>query len=479
MNTKFADKVLRMIFIFVFVMGTVWMPNTSAGAQEPNPFFIVRFNENLVESFNWTKGVPITLTIDDPSTSEPADYTQTITFPLEYSNKFRFDLGNFIIQPDFIITMTDGTITRTHTVINLKVDGVDTETDTVFGKAEPSTFVHVFACDESGCGNVGALRHVFSDETGNWVANFASPGFGDDEQSLFDIKVGKRGEAFQFEYGDVNSTSWSWSVSNPSITAYTAENIVKGEDLTQGAQVTLTIDDPTNGIGTDVALEGIADQTGGRCTGWCVEFKMPDGFQLAGGQVITLDDGTTNISYTVSNLKLVHIDIQNDTISGTADPFSTVDLVMWFRDSQRRVTANTNGNWIADFSVPGTDPFDRGTCDFSADPLCAGMASQYDGNNRVRIDWNLPPAPNPFIIVQPNEDRVFALGWSMGTVLQVEIDDPTTLQIPDYSDSLLVTGSGNWENGLNLNGIFDIQPDHVVTVSDGTTIRQHTVTISQ
>jgi hypothetical protein len=39
MNTKFADKVLRMIFIFVFVMGTVWMPNTSAGAQEPNPFF--------------------------------------------------------------------------------------------------------------------------------------------------------------------------------------------------------------------------------------------------------------------------------------------------------------------------------------------------------------------------------------------------------------------------------------------------------
>ena len=33
MHTKFADKVFRMIFIFVFVMGTVWMPTTSAGAN--------------------------------------------------------------------------------------------------------------------------------------------------------------------------------------------------------------------------------------------------------------------------------------------------------------------------------------------------------------------------------------------------------------------------------------------------------------
>ena len=37
MNAKFTDKIFRMIFIFVFVMGTVWVPNASAIAQSPLP----------------------------------------------------------------------------------------------------------------------------------------------------------------------------------------------------------------------------------------------------------------------------------------------------------------------------------------------------------------------------------------------------------------------------------------------------------
>ena len=46
MNTKIADKIFRMIFIFVFVVGTVWMPGTSAGA---NPQAITEFESILVD----------------------------------------------------------------------------------------------------------------------------------------------------------------------------------------------------------------------------------------------------------------------------------------------------------------------------------------------------------------------------------------------------------------------------------------------
>jgi hypothetical protein len=83
---------------------------------------------------------------------------------------------------------------------------------------------------------------------------------------------------------------------------------------------------------------------------------------------------------------------------------------------------------------------------------------------------------NPFIIVRPEDNKVFGFNWSLGTTLNVVIDDPNTIQNPDYTDSFPVVGTGSFENVLELNGIFDIQPDHVVTVSGENITRQHTVT---
>ena len=48
---------------------------------------------------------------------------------------------------DQMVTVSDGTTTKTHTVLDLFVDGVDVTADTVFGRANPSTSVDVWLHD--------------------------------------------------------------------------------------------------------------------------------------------------------------------------------------------------------------------------------------------------------------------------------------------------------------------------------------------
>ena len=59
MNKKFADTVLRMMLIFVFVMGTVWVPTTSAGASPP-----LAMGDGLYAEYRDLGGSTVILTVD-------------------------------------------------------------------------------------------------------------------------------------------------------------------------------------------------------------------------------------------------------------------------------------------------------------------------------------------------------------------------------------------------------------------------------
>jgi hypothetical protein len=51
--------------------------NTSLSWRVPNPTFGVRANTDQVEGWEWTLGSTITVTVDDPGTTEDPDVTQT------------------------------------------------------------------------------------------------------------------------------------------------------------------------------------------------------------------------------------------------------------------------------------------------------------------------------------------------------------------------------------------------------------------
>ena len=119
-----------------------------------------------------------------------------------------FDLGSFELQPGHLVTMTDGTTTKTHTVRSLAVTAVDAVADTVAGTAEPGATVEVghIHCDETGC---YGFRRVTADENGNWIADFAHVGEDNDEQDLFDIVPGTASEVRQPDL-DWDNTTVQW-----------------------------------------------------------------------------------------------------------------------------------------------------------------------------------------------------------------------------------------------------------------------------
>ncbi len=417
---------------------------TMQGWRIHNPSFGAHFrlDGNQVHAYDWPVGESLTLTIDDPALPEERDYLEVQTVSdnsMLYGTTWTvFTLDGFELKPGQIITMTDGTTTKTHEVRTVKVTSVDPGTDTVSGTAEPNSPVGLNAHYQPGGDWVG--RSFYADQNGNWSVNLSIPGPNPGEERTYDIQPGSWGTAHQND-NDNDTTFYEWRVPEPVsafITAYPAENVVNGEDFQQGEVVTLTIDNPSNGVGIDLTLQGVVDQTGGRCTGWCVEFNLPEWFQLASGQLITMSGSNSGtVSYTVSGLTVENVDILMDTVSGKAAPLSIVDVVLWFIDAQRRVTADTEGNWSANFSSPGADPFDTGVCDFGVDSNCAGMALQADGDTlqphgggRTRVDWN---APVPAIAVHPVDGIVFAHGWPAGATITLTVDDPQNGTGIDYT----------------------------------------------
>ena len=87
MNIKFADKVFRMIFVFVFVMGTAWLPNTWVIAQSPLPELtleksaspttysqtgdIINYSYSLTNTGSGTLSGPFTVTDDKTTVTCP------------------------------------------------------------------------------------------------------------------------------------------------------------------------------------------------------------------------------------------------------------------------------------------------------------------------------------------------------------------------------------------------------------------------
>jgi hypothetical protein len=68
------------------------------------------------------------------------------------------------------------------------------------------------------------------------------------------------------------------------------------------------------------------------------------------------------------------------------------------------------------------------------------------------------------------DENINAYDWPFGTHLTLEIENPTTVLSPDYSSETDVTGYTSWDpkttlGSFNLNGLFEITPGMIVTVS--------------
>jgi DNA-binding beta-propeller fold protein YncE len=155
-------------------------PLSESGSQpydsDSSPSIHAAPYHNWVASWDpWTPGSTISLTIEDSggvlySGSQIADD----------SGNFNFDLWSFDLVPAQQVTASDGITTKTHTVINLGIMDINTDTDQIHGTADPGAALWVWADLFSS----GSGRSVVADASGNWLADFSVPGNG---QPIYDL----------------------------------------------------------------------------------------------------------------------------------------------------------------------------------------------------------------------------------------------------------------------------------------------------
>ena len=466
---------------------------TQQGWVMDNPNFNVRANNDQVEAraknnqvyfSQWRIGDTLTLSIDNPiTTAKNPDYIATQTASLDPHISSQIDSGQiyasfnlsglYDIQIGDLISVSNGSMTKTTVVSNLAITAVHLDIDRVDGTVEPNQTLNVWTCwQNEPC----ISRDETANQNGHWMTNFAVPGEQDWEQATADLRAGSWiDSSVSDEDGD--STMFGWYVDIPNIEANTGDDSVVARGWSNGTPLTLTIDDPSNGPGVDKTVYATMGPSSWDSNDIAADFTpMLEDFDLKPGYILKVTDGTTQATYVPTNLTVTGFDLDADTISGIALP--GVEVQVWVGTSGphvlRYVTSDAlTGNWTVDYGHPGQRDDEQQLVDLQ--PGSVGFVKEFDVNsNATHTDWQVP---NIRIFVEPNEDNVYAWGWPTGTLLTLTIDDPaTTSQTPDYTTTQVASGTEDWEHGFWLGGIFDIQPGFVVTVSGGGHIKQHIVT---
>lgn len=340
-------------------------------------------DEEHVSGENWPLGKTVTIEIDDPTTQDvnPDQTGQAVVGIADWDPKqTRFDfffIGEYNLKPGDLVTVSDNTTTKTHTVTSLAITNINPDTNMVSGTTNTSGSVDIWICDENNC----VVRKEPVDLNGNWSANFGEPGDEGGEEDTFDIQSYTRVDAAQYD-PERDSTQVNWSVSNePNPVLGVNPDGVWGIDWTLGTSVTLTVDDPANGTGVDfTTTETVQMYDFPKPT---AVFHLPANFQIQPGFELTMTDGTTTKNHTAMYFEISNVDVAADTVSGVTEAGYQVQV--WMSKGERTVTAGSDGIWSADFKIPGNPPDEDNIVDILPGDFV--MASVHDADGDTTGDW--------------------------------------------------------------------------------------------
>jgi hypothetical protein len=323
-----------------------------------------------IEGKEWTPGRLVTAYVDDDGNPGNGGvvYTADTWAEIDELNPHmgyvRFDLDIDLTAWQYV-TLTDGVVTKVHQVTDLVVTEIDVDADTISGTATVDSTISVSVHEPGGGYNI----QTTVDGNGNWIVNFSG---------IYNIQPGSSGEAIQYdEWG--NATYKHWSI--PTFNVFPITETVHATGWPLGASVTLTIDDPSNGPGTDYTETQIVGAAPWNPDEIGLGFLLHDSFDVQAGHIISLTDGVITKIHTVTNLMITGTNPDTDKVSGTADPGSVIDLfIHGVRGFDLHVTADGNGNWFADYS--GIYDLQPGTV--------GGATEEDEDGEKTWVDWSVP-----------------------------------------------------------------------------------------
>ncbi len=413
------------------------------------PSFAVRPEENAINGWDFAPNQVAHITIDDIFMPGTVDYEQWVPVDDWGGFEWWWDPAEFQVAAGQVVTVECDGVTKTHIVTAVVVTELNADTDVVAGTAEPGTWVDVYIYE-------GAHRYVEVDGAGNWAADFTEP---DGEENAFDLAPGNNGVAQQADE-DGDQTQDQWHIANPMLGVDPDTNEVFGGDFQPGALVNISIDDPGTPQSPDYEAGVDADWD------WGSFETFTDWFDIQPGFVVTVSDGVSVREHVVAAIAVTAIDTELDTISGTGPAGEPVVVWFWDDGATRYVVADGEGNWTADFSVAGPDEW---VVDLQKGSSGEVRWSDGDGDY-TRHMWHVP---NPNFTVEYGSDALWGGDWLPLSTVTIQVDVPGVGTDVDFETTAEVSDWGDFWAGLE--GEFDLDVGHIVTVTDGTNTKQHEV----
>ncbi|MBW3665324.1 MAG: cell wall-binding repeat-containing protein [Actinobacteria bacterium] len=426
---------------------------TSIFWRVPDPVVNAHPDWEAIDGWDWEPGSFVDVTV----VAGAVTAFQALDVPVEDDREFHVnDLAGLDLAPGHEITVSDGLITKTHTVTDLAVTEVDPDLDTVSGTATAGTQIDVWR-------EQGGLRRTVADEFGDWTVDFAAPPEEDNgEHGTADLGPGSSGNAAEPDE-DHDTTSISWRVPHPMIIARPQFDNLELFDFEPDGFVDITINDGGDGY---TQLDLPLDESGHL---WV---DLEGGFDLIPGHVVTVDDGTTTKIHEVTALSVTAMDVGTDTLSGTATPFADVKVFAYgfFDGAFRHEVADAAGNWTADFKNPGDEEGEETTADLVAGSDGEVNEPDEDGDE-THVAWNVP---DPRFDVRAVNDNIRGVEWLPAATVDITIDSDADAENGTLHVATDVPTDDRGEFWFDV--AFDVAVGHVVTVTQGETVKQHTVT---
>jgi hypothetical protein len=443
-NRKSFARLCRILAVLALLL-TMFSRTSIRGAAADlsavaaDAYFIAFPDQDGVEGYGWPLDAEVTLTIDGTPYASPQT---VVTNPSDPSGTYvLFDLaGIHDLVPGEVIELSDGSVTKSHTVTALAVTAYDTVANTMQGVTDSDLAVALWVNRDPSNSQTSATP-----ESGAWKADF----------SPFDLLAGDGGVAVQQEE-DLDATWVNWQIPLPTLAAHPDYDYIEGYDFILDATVTLNI----NSVDAATATVG---QNPNNPAQTYVVFNLQGAYDLVPGDVVSLSDGDTTKKHTVTGLAYKEADPATETVKGTTDT-PAFDVQVWAhadpQNSYTVVTPDGGGDWSATLTfdiVPGTN----------------GAAIQADEDSDMTwINWH---ALGPWIEAMALEDRVNGADWPDGTTVALEING-----LPIDSKPV---GPAPWdplmtfvEFDLTSGIIYHLQAGDVVELSGGGFSKTLTVT---
>jgi len=458
----------KLIFqAFIFIIFCSLLPGFSARADFTPTIGATMSNDgfmNYVSFANWPATTEVTLTIYDSDGQDkieifgPASKTTDSEGRVEFQD---WDLGNLELQPGLYLEGTDGTTFKTLLIRDLIVKDVDVLNQRVTGTAEYPADVQVLAYSDD---TYATLHTVITavNEDGTWEADFSGASF----ELTNDSPV-----AAYIPDADHDSTGYAYSPPPPTrfVVSHDDEWIAS-RHWDYGTELIITIDDDSD-LDVDPLWQGTFIHQPDDAVNWYpIDFSGI--IDLQPGHFISVEGGGIEKIHQIKSLTVTGADPLTDIVYGTADPGSqvTVEFAEGDEWAAREVEADLSGEWSADFSEHGEGWGGEILWDIDETSCGSSFVLDQDGD-RTQDDW-CAAFINPRFFNNRELDLIDGENWREGTTVTMTIDDPGTPENPDYKEHQLIEGDGP---AFNLQGVFDIQAGHVITMYDDRITKVHTV----